>query len=129
MKELIPVLIAVAFLPPWAAALVPLEVPHHPGEAAEPPLEVPGGCGGSEEVKDESHCLILSGSEAGAEVLVSSSDASGTVVEFLLRGLSVEERAVGNEAFSVLSIPEAEDETIEFIQRGVVQMFPALVGK
>lgn len=111
MKELIPVLIAVAFLPPWAAALVPLEVPHHPGEAAEPPLEVPGGCGGSEEVKDESHCLILSGSEAGAEVLVSSSDASGTVVEFLLRGLSVEERAVGNEAFSVLSIPEGATTT------------------
>ena len=111
MKELIPVLIAVAFLPPWAAALVPLEVPHHPGEAAEPPLEVPGGCGGSEEVKDESHGLILSGSEAGAEVLVSSSDASGTVVEFLLRGLSVEERAVGNEAFSVLSIPEGATTT------------------
>jgi hypothetical protein len=111
VKELIPVLIAVAFLPPWAAALVPLEVPHHPGEAAEPPLEVPGGGGGSEEVKDESHGLILSGSEAGAEVLVSSSDASGTVVEFLLRGLSVEERAVGNEAFSVLSIPEGATTT------------------
>lgn len=112
MKELIPVIIAVASMPLWAAALASPEGPHLlRGDAELPPdlmasapgLSEAGGGAGEEEGGGG---RILNGPEVGAEVLVSSSDASGTVVEFLLRGVRAEERAAGSEAFSVLSIPE-----------------------
>jgi len=112
VKELIPVIIAVASMPLWAAALASPEGPHLlRGNAELPPdlmasapgLSEEGGGAGEEEGGGG---RILNGPEVGAEVLVSSSDASGTVVEFLLRGVRAEERAAGSEAFSVLSIPE-----------------------
>ena len=112
MKELIPVIIAVASMPLWAAALASPEGPHLlRGDAELPPdlmasapgLSEAGGGAGEEEGGGG---RILNGPEVGAEVLVASSDASGTVVEFLLRGVRAEERAAGSEAFSVLSIPE-----------------------
>lgn len=58
----------------------------------------------SVEEKNSSESFILNGTKDVAEVLILSSDAEGTVVDFLVRGLRVEETEEEGEAFQILTI-------------------------
>gem|GEM_PF-750451 len=114
MKELIPVLMALALMPSAASGLpspIGIEIYAAAGDlplfAMAPLPALPqGGDGDSGDEKNSSDSFILNGDEDVAEVLLLSSDAEGTVVDFLVRGLRVEETEEEGETFQILTISE-----------------------
>ncbi len=58
------------------------------------------------EDRNSSESFILNGTEDIAEVLLLSSDAEGTVIDLLVRGLRVEETEEAGEAFQILTISD-----------------------
>jgi len=112
MKELMTMMIVLALIPYAANGLtspIGIEIFADPGDfplvlMAPAPALPQNGENDSNDEKNITESSILNGTEDVAEVLLLSSDAEGTVVDFLVRGLRVEETEEEGESFQILTI-------------------------